>query len=742
MAVSYTAFSVEIDSDGWALFSWDMQDRSMNVITVTVMDELDGIIDQVSQDDAIKGAVIVSAKPQSFTGGADITMIHALKQGMKEDAELSGEQAAAKLLENSSRLSRIYRRLETCGKPFVVAINGTCLGGGTELALAAHGRIMLDDGKARMGLPEVRIGIFPGAGGTQRVMRMTDPQSGLQMLLQGRKLDAGKARAMGLVDVLVADEAELVPAAKKMLADGLSAEKPWDRKGYKPSGAAQIYSPAGFQLWPAANALYRKETHDNYPGARAIMKSVYEGLLLPMDQALAVESRYFAAVLQTAEASNMLRTLFVSMQALNKGARRPEGAPSLKLKTVGVVGAGFMGAGIAFVSAKAGLDVVLLDRTAEAADKGKSHSDALMQKAVERGYAGEADREALLARITPTTDYAALAACDLVIEAVFEDRKVKADAIAAIAAEIKADVTLASNTSTLPITSLASDHSDAENFIGIHFFSPVDKMMLVEIIMGEQTGDQALANALDFVRAIGKTPIVVNDARGFYANRSVMAYLLEAHLLLTEGIPAAMIENLALQAGMPVGPLALTDEIAVDLAWKIVQAAKADLGAEAVHPAQEKLLQAMVVERQRLGRKNGKGFYDYDGRNKRLWPGLADLVPQLGDPDLIDQIDRQDITNRMLVIQALEAARCFEEGVVTDVREADVGSILGFGFAPFTGGTLSYIDTMGTAAFVDLCDRLAEKHGPRFAPNDLLRDLAESGDTFYGRFAEIAAMTA
>ncbi len=739
MSASYTAFSVEIDKDGWALFRWDMQDRSMNVITVTVMDELDAMIDQVSQDDAIKGAVIVSAKPGSFTGGADITMIHALKQGMAEDAELSAEDAAAKLLESSSRLSRIYRRLETCGKPFVVAINGTCLGGGTELALAAHGRIMVDDGKARMGLPEVRIGIFPGAGGTQRVMRMTDPQSGLQMLLQGKNLDAAKAKAMGLIDQLVAEEADLVPAAKKMLADGLSAEKPWDRKGYKLSGAAQIYSAAGFQLWPAANALYRKETHDNYPGARAIMKSVYEGLQLPMDQALAVESRYFAAVLQTAEASNMLRTLFVSMQALNKGARRPQGAPSLKLKTVGVVGAGFMGAGIAFVSAKAGLDVVLLDQSAEAADKGKSHSDALMQKAVKRGYASEANREALLARITPTTDYAALAACDLVVEAVFEDRKVKADVIAAIGAELPDHVTLASNTSTLPITSLASHHSDAENFIGIHFFSPVDKMMLVEIIMGEKTGDQALANAMDFVRAIGKTPIVVNDARGFYANRSVMAYLLEAHLLLTEGIPAAMIENLALQAGMPVGPLALTDEIAVDLAWKIVQATKADLGEAAIHPAQEKLLHVMVVEQQRLGRKNGKGFYDYEGRNKQLWPGLAELVPQISDPDLIDQIDRQDICNRLLVIQALEAARCFEEGVVTDVREADVGSILGFGFAPFTGGTLSYIDTMGTAAFIDLCDRLAEKHGPRFAPNTLLRDLAAGNETFYGRFADPTA---
>lgn len=736
MAGSYTAFKMDIDVDGCALITWDMPDRSMNVITQTVMEELDAIIDHIVQTDAIKGAIITSVKPGSFTGGADITMIQTLNrtEGPK-GSKNAAKNAAAELLEKSSSLSRLYRKLETCGTPFVVAINGTCLGGGTELALAAHGRVMVDDGHAKIGLPEVRIGIFPGAGGTQRVMRMTDPQSGLQMLLQGKTLTGKKAKSMGLVDHLVSQPGDLVPAAKTMLAEGLSAEKPWDQKGYKPSGAANIYSKAGFQLWPAANALYRKETHDNYPGARGIMKAVYEGLQLPMDQALAVESRHFASVLQTPEASNMLRSLFISMQALNKGARRPENIATAQLETIGIVGAGFMGAGIAYVSAKAGLQVLLLDRTREAAERGKAHSDGLMEKAVKRGYATPAEHEAVLARIATSDDYADLAKCDLVIEAVFEDRATKADVIANIGATLPANVTLASNTSTLPITSLAQHHVSPENFIGIHFFSPVDRMMLVEIILGQKTSDQALAHAFDFVRLIKKTPIVVNDARGFYANRSVMAYLLEAHLLLTEGVPAAMIENLALQAGMPVGPLALTDEVAVDLAWKILQATKADLGAEAVHPAQENLLQQMVVEQERFGRKNGKGFYDYDGRNKRLWPGLSELVPQLTNPDRIDQIDRQEIKSRLLIIQALEAARCFEEGVITDVREADVGSILGFGFAPFTGGTLSFIDTMGVATFVDLCDELTKKHGQRFLPNELLRDLAASNDTFYRRFA-------
>ncbi len=729
MGGSYTAFSVDIDSDGWALIVWDMPDRSINLITCIVMEELDALIDQIMQDETIRGAVLISAKSDSFTGGADITMIQMLNQ-------TEGGNSPEDLFEKSSSLSRLYRKLETCGKPIVVAINGTCLGGGTELALAAHGRVMVDDRATTIGLPEVRIGIFPGAGGTQRVMRMTDPQSGLQMLLQGKNLTGKKAKSMGLVDVLVPQRSDLVPAAKKMLAEGLSAQKPWDQKGYKPSGAANIYSPAGFQLWPAANALYRKETHDNYPGARGIMKAVYEGLQLPMDQALAVESRYFASVLQTPEASNMLRSLFVSMQALNKGARRPATIAPVQLERIGIVGAGFMGAGIAYVSAKAGLKVVLLDRTLEAAEKGKAHSDGLMQKAVKRGYASQEEHDALMARITTSTDYPDLGGCDLVIEAVFEDRDTKADVIASISEILPVDVTLASNTSTLPINSLAQNHVRPENFIGIHFFSPVDKMMLVEIILGEQTNDQALASAFDFVRLIRKTPIVVNDGRGFYANRSVMAYLLEAHLLLTEGIPAAMIENLAVQAGMPVGPLALTDEVAVDLAWKILQATKADLGPDFIHPAQEKLLQQMVVEQERFGRKNDKGFYDYDGRDKRLWPGLSDLVPQITDPDRIDQIDRQEIRNRLLMIQALEAARCFEEGVITDVREADLGSILGFGFAPFTGGTLSFIDTMGPARFVAACDELTKKHGPRFAPNDLLRDLAASGDTFYGRFTE------
>jgi 3-hydroxyacyl-CoA dehydrogenase/enoyl-CoA hydratase/3-hydroxybutyryl-CoA epimerase len=392
-----------------------------------------------------------------------------------------------------------------------------------------------------------------------------------------------------------------------------------------------------------------------------------------------------------------------------------------------------MGASIGYVTALAGIEVVLIDRDQGAAEKGKQHSHKLMTEQVNRGRASTAEREALMSRITASADYGALKNCDLVIEAVFEDRKVKAETIKKAQAVIGDTTVFASNTSTLPITSLAGEFKDPARFIGIHFFSPVERMMLVEIILGKDTGDVALATAIDFVRAIRKTPIVVNDSRGFFANRCVLNYIQEGHLMFMEGIPAAMIENVGRMAGMPVGPLSLNDEVALDLGWKILKAAEADLGPKAVNAEQKWLLQELVEKRGRLGRKNGKGFYDYaPGSPKRLWPGLAELQKKRLDPD---KIDVQELKYRLLAVQSLEAARCVEEGVITDVREADVGSILGFGFAPFTGGTLSYIDMMGTKRFVDICKKLEKKFGPRFKPPKLLVDMAQKGDTFYGRFA-------
>jgi 3-hydroxyacyl-CoA dehydrogenase/enoyl-CoA hydratase/3-hydroxybutyryl-CoA epimerase len=559
---------------------------------------------------------------------------------------------------------------------------------------------------------------------------MLPPSDALQFLLKGDQLRLNRAKAMKLVDAVV-PAGDLVKAAKDWIKAGGKAKAPWDVDGFRLPGGL-VYSKAGMMTFPAANAIYRRETYDNYPAARAILQVVYEGLLLPFDRALTVESRYFTKILRSPEAAAMIRSLFVSMQELNKGARRPANVPAAQLKKIGILGAGFMGAGIASVSAQAGLDVVLIDRDQESADKGKAHVHKSLTDQVNKGRMKSADRDAVLGRIAATADYRALAGCDLIVEAVFEDRKVKADATTKAQAVVP-DVVFGSNTSTLPISSLAESAKDPAKFIGIHFFSPVERMMLVEIILGKHTGNAALALALDFVRAIRKTPIVVQDSRGFYTSRVVGTYLREGHLMLAEGIPAAMIENVGRMAGMPVGPLALNDEVAVDLAWKIVKATEADLGPQAIDARQKALLEEMVEKRGRLGRKNGKGFYDYPQTGpKRLWPGLAELQPNKLDPDTVDI---GELKTRLLGMQALETARCFEEGVLTDVREADVGSILGFGFAPFSGGTLSYIDMMGTKRFVDLCEGLAKKYGPRFAPCKLLLDMATKGESFYGRFA-------
>jgi len=729
--MTFTNFTVERDGDGIALVIWNEPGRTMNVIDAAVMEELSAIVEELAADEAVKGVVITSGK-DTFCAGADLAMLETLSRTFAELAAAAGEETAtARFFEESRKLSLLYRRIETCGKPWVAAINGTALGGGFELALACHRRVAADNAGTRLGQPEVKIGLLPGAGGTQRVARMLPPSDALQFLLKGEQVQLNRAKAMKLVDAVV-PKADLVRTAKEWIKSGGAAKAPWDTDGFKLPGGP-VYSKAGMTVFPAANAIYRRETYDNYPAARAILQVVYEGLQLPMDQALQVESRWFAKILRSREAVAMIRTLFVSMQELNKGARRPANVPARSLKRIGVIGAGFMGAGIAYVSALAGLEVVLIDRDPETAEKGKGHSHKLMTDLINRGRASTADRDALLARINPTADFVELKDCDLVVEAVFEDRKIKEEVISRTQNVIGEQAIFGSNTSTLPISSLAAAFKDRSRFIGIHFFSPVERMMLVEIIMGKETGDAALAVALDFVRAIRKTPIVVNDSRGFYTSRVVGTYIREGHLMLAEGVPPALIENVGRMAGMPVGPLALTDEVAVDLAWKILKATEADLGSAMVDAKQKALLEEMVEKRARYGRKNGKGFYDYPRNSpKRLWPGLRDLQPSRLDPDALD-VDL--IKHRLLVIQALESARCIEEGVVTDVREADVGSILGFGYAPFTGGTISYIDGMGVNNFVALCGDLAKLCGERFKPSNLLLDMAKKGETFYGRFA-------
>ena len=727
--MTYKNFTIETDADGIALITWDMPEKSMNVFTVEVMDEIEKILEQTCADAGVRGVVFTSGK-SSFSGGADLTMIKGMFETIAAERVKDPAAAMQKIFDAVGRMTWLWRKIETCGKPWVSAINGTCMGGATELSLACHGRVASNAKSVKIGLPEVKVGIFPGAGGTQRVARLANTQDALQMMTTGSSLTAARAKAMNLVHHVV-EPGELINAAKQMIKDGLKPVAPWDEKGFKVPGGG-IWTPAAAQLWPAASAILRRETAGNYPAALAILKSVYEGLQVPFDTGLKIEQRYFTEILQTTEAFSMIRSLFVSMQELNKGARRPAGQPKSEIKKVGVVGAGFMGASIAYVTAAAGINVVLIDRDMEAAAKGKTHSEGLVAGAVGKGKLTKDDGDKLLALITPSDDYGTLADADLVIEAVFEDRDVKKAVIEKVEAVLPEGAIFASNTSTLPITGLAKNSKRPVDFIGIHFFSPVEKMMLTEVILGKETGDKALAVALDYVAAIKKTPIVVNDTRGFFVNRCVLRYMAESYNMLIEGVPPVMIENAAKFAGMPVGPLALNDEVAIDLSYKILKATVADLGEKAVDPRHMELVARMVEEEERFGRKNGKGFYDYPAKpaKKHVWPGLKDLYPQQKP----EAVNVKTLQERFLATIALEAARTVEEGIVTDPREADVGSILGFGFAPYTGGALSYIDGMGVKTFVSLCERLAKDYGAHFTPTPLLKDMAAKGETFYGRF--------
>src|SRR5947209_7674371 len=570
--MAFKNFKLETDADGIVLVTWDTPGRSMNVLDETSVNELEAIVRQTSADAAVKGVVITSGK-EALSAGADLSMLEGMSRSYAEVLKAKGEVAANQMLfDQSRRFSLVFRSIETSGKPWVAAINGLALGGGFELTLSCHYRVAAENPKTRLGLPELKVGLFPGAGGTQRVPRIVSPPDATQLLLKGEAINLERAKALKLIDAVV-PAGELINAAKDWIKGGGKAIAPWDEKNFKLPGGP-VYSKAGMMMFPAGNAIYRRETYDNYPAARAVMSCVYEGLQLPIDAALRVESRYFAQILRSKEAAAMIRSLFLSMQELNKGARRPPSVPPTKVKKVAVIGAGFMGASVGYVSARAGLDVVLIDRDQESADKGKGHAQSVIDDLTQKGRAQESERDGILSRITATADYNALRDCDLIIEAVFEDRKVKAETYAKAQPLLKPDVIFASNTSTLPITSLAESFKDQGKFVGIHFFSPVEKMMLVEIILGKNTGDAALATALDYTRMIGKTPIVVNDSRGFYANRCVGRYISEGNEMFLEGVPPAMIENAAKVAGLPVGPLPLADQVAVALVLRVLQAAE------------------------------------------------------------------------------------------------------------------------------------------------------------------------
>ena len=708
---------IKTDSNGIALISIDLKDRSMNVVSPEFIGELDKAIDQVAGDENIKGAVVTSGK-SSFIAGADLLQI------VDEiDPGADPKVAFAKW----SGLQQLYRKLETCGKPVVAAINGTALGGGLELCLACHYRVAADNPKAKLGQPEVQVGLLPGAGGTQRLPRLIGLEAALPLLLQGTHLSPAKAAELGVVDLLV-EPGQEVDAAKQWILDGGEAVQPWDKKGFKVPGGAGLMNPKAIQTQMFGVALLQKTTNHNYPAPIAIMSAVYEGSVLPIDQALQIESKYFAELLTSAEARNMIRTLFVNKGAADKLVRRPQGIDTSKVTKLGVLGAGMMGAGVAFVSARAGMQVVLLDRSKDDAEKGKDYSRKLLQKRIDRGRMDADAAAAILEQIHTTDDYADLDGCEYVIEAVFEDRGIKADVTAKTEAVIGGDAIFGSNTSTLPITGLAEASKRPESFIGIHFFSPVDKMPLVEVIVGEKTSDKAIARTLDYVQQIRKTPIVVNDSRGFYTSRVFSTFTREGIAMLAEGVKPALIENVAKHAGMPVGPLAVTDEVSLELAYKIGKQTKADLGDDYVASPADEVMEKMVVDLERRGKRFGAGFYEYsDDGSKRLWPGLTRHFPVSSE-----QPSPEEVKTRLLYVQAIDAARCLEEGVLTHPADADVGSVFGWGFPPYTGGTLSFIETVGLKAFVADADRLAKIYGARFVVPDGLRAMAESDETYYG----------
>jgi 3-hydroxyacyl-CoA dehydrogenase/enoyl-CoA hydratase/3-hydroxybutyryl-CoA epimerase len=719
-------FNIEVDADGIALVTFDVPGRSMNTITMKVMAELPELVERLKTDAAIKGAVLTSGKDNGFCAGADLTELSAR----------AGDGSAKQLFDILYGLQTSLRGLETCGKPVAAAINGLALGGGFEMVLACHYRVAGDDARIQLGLPEGKVGLIPGGGGTQRVSRMIGVMAAAPVLLESKIMRPKEALGAGLINEVVAKGSE-VEAAKAWIKAKGDAVQPWDKSGFKIPGGGP-YTPQGFPIFMVGIAQIRQKTFGNYPAQVNMMKAVYEGLQLPMDAALRVESRYFVKTMMTPQAKGMIRSLFVSMQELGKGAARPEGVARTDIKKVTVLGAGMMGAGIAYVQAMAGIETVLIDVKQEAADKGRAHVEELLKKRVGRGQMTPEKMAATLALVTATTDYAQVRGSDLVVEAVFENREIKAEVTRKAEAELGETAVFGSNTSTLPITGLAEASVRPERFIGVHFFSPVDKMMLVEIIKGEKTGDEATAAAIDYVLKIKKTPIVVHDSRGFYTSRCFMTFLQEGMEMLIEGVAPAIIDNVGRMTGMPRGPLEMTDDVALDLAHKIVEQTAKDLGPAYTPGLMDALLHKLVVDLGRFGRKNGKGFYDYpDSGSKRLWPGLAEIAPvkvKETDPALVEELK-----TRLLYRQAVEAARCFEEGVVTDARDADVGAILGWGFAPWTGGPLSMIDAVGAKAFVETCDRLAAAYGPRFTPPKLLREMAAKGERFYGGAASAEA---
>jgi 3-hydroxyacyl-CoA dehydrogenase / enoyl-CoA hydratase / 3-hydroxybutyryl-CoA epimerase len=716
----------EQGADGIVVLTLDDPNQSANTMNEAYKASMAATVDRLEQEkDQIKGVIITSAKNTFFAGGDLNDLIRARKEDAPEVADGIRE------------IKKQLRRLETLGVPVVAAINGAALGGGLEIALATHRRVIVDDPKAVVGFPEVTLGLLPGAGGVVRTVRMLGIVSALMnVLLQGQRHRPAKAKELGLVDEVVPTRDDLLPAAKKWIEDsagGDPVQQPWDAdKKYKIPGGTPA-TPSLAQNLPAFPANLRKQLKGaNYPAPHHIMSAAVEGAQVDFDNAIEIEGRYFVDLVTSQVAKNMIQAFFFDLQRVNGDRDRPEGIPPFQATKVAVLGAGMMGAAIAYVCAKAGIEVVLKDVSQEAAERGKQYSERIVAKDLERGRTTQEKGDALLARITPTDDPAVADGADLVIEAVFEDPKIKAEVFKEIEPHLAPNALLGSNTSTLPITELAENVSRPEDFIGLHFFSPAEKMPLLEIIKGEKTSDETLYRALDVAKQIKKTPIVVNDSRGFFTSRVIGTFINEGIAMLTEGIPAASIEQASSQAGYPAPVLQLSDELNLKLMRKIRKAAEeaaaTDTGWDP-HPSTQ-VIDRMLDEFDRPGKLEGKGFYEYeDGRRKRLWPGLREAFPPVDDPS---QIDLKDLEERMLFIESLETVKCVDEGVIESVADANIGSILGIGFPGWTGGVLQYVNGYegGLTGFVARARELAAKYGDRFEPPASLVEKAERGETY------------
>ena len=708
------------DGDGVAVLTMDMPGRSQNVWNRSSIDALSAVIDQLAADEGATGAILTSGK-KDFVAGADLESIQAMVTGDKDPVALT---------ESSGALGVLLRKLETCGKPVVAGVNGTALGGGYELALACQRRILVGGKRVKVGLPEASLGLLPGAGGTQRLPRLIGVKASMGLLMEGKQLRPDKALKLGLVDSLATDRDDMMAQARAWLAGSPDPTQPWDRRGFEIPGGG-LESKDITNMFMVGTAMFNAKTQGNYPAGRAILSCLFEGLRVPMDAALDIEKRYFVSLLVDPTASAMVRTLFLEMQKANKLTARPDGHERRPPKKLGVIGAGLMGGGIAYTAAKAGMEVVVIDLDEERAAAAVRYVERVEDKAISRRRSSEEKKAAILGRITATADYALLEGCELVVEAVFENREVKAKVTQMTEAATAAGCVLGSNTSTLPITGLAEAAARPERFIGLHFFSPVERMPLVEVIRGAQTSDETLAWALDYIQAIGKTPVVVNDKRGFYTSRVFGTYVTEGMVMLADGVAPALIENAGRRTGMPMPPLSLADEVGLGLMAQVGRQTRKDLGDAAPDNPSTPVLDKLVFELDRSGKRSGRGFYDYskgpDGKPvKALWSGLAEHWAPAAEQPSVD-----DLIERLIYCQCVEAARAMDEGVITDPGQADVGAILGWGFAPWTGGPFSYMDRIGVAAFVARADAMADSLGERFRPPALLRTMAAEGRSFF-----------